>query len=206
MVVDSRQHNWCGAVLVGGLGRRFGGDKAGASFRGVPLFHHMLGILHTAGSRSLAYVGGAPRLAVPFHADHLPDREDPTAGPLRGILTVLDHCWGSEGKVKRPDCAVVLSCDIPLLSAASVKRLVETAAFHDAVVASAERDHWSCIALRPASHAILLAAHRGGIRSVRDALSELSLGRVTIDQRELTNANDAATLAAIIADDDGRHR
>ncbi len=195
-----------GAVLTGGRSIRFGSDKAAARFRGAPLLDRALGILRAAGVQSLAYVGGAPRTAVPHDAIHLPDRTDLDPGPLRGILTVLDHCWTDDPGSAGPDCVVVIACDLPLLSATSITRLVEASSSYDAVVASGRRDHWSVLALRPTSRPLLLASYRDGARSVGAATGRLQLGRVPVDEDELANANDTATLERIIANDSPNNR
>jgi len=195
-----------GAVLTGGRSSRFGSDKAAARFRGAPLLDRALGILRAAGVQSLSYVGGAPRKGVPHDAIHLPDRTDLDPGPLRGILTVLDHCWKDDRGSTSPECVVVIACDLPLLRASSVTRLIEASSSFDAVVASGRRDHWSVLALRATSRPLLHASYRDGARSVGAATSRLQLGHIAVDEDELANVNDTAALEQIIADDPPNHR
>lgn len=143
---------------------------------------------------------------VPHGAVHVPDRIDLDAGPLSGILSVLDYCWKSHDVPEMHDCVVVIGCDLPLLTSASVSRLIAESAAYEAVVASAKIDHWSCLVLRPASRPLLFAAYGDGARSVGAATRRLRLGRVPVDDGELVNVNDRATLARIIADEQPNHR
>jgi len=84
-----------GAIIAGGQGRRFGGDKAAASFRGKPLIDHVAEAL----ARQVAdlVVVGRTWTGLPF----LADRPQGALGPLAGLNAALHHAsaYGYDGVI-----------------------------------------------------------------------------------------------------------
>jgi molybdopterin-guanine dinucleotide biosynthesis protein A len=96
---------YAGAVLVGGRGRRFGGDKCAHPYRGRSLLEHALDAMVDAQERWL--VGGAPRDVAGTR--WIPD-ERSGFGALGGVHAALRHAvtpW-----------LAVTACDMPFLPAA----------------------------------------------------------------------------------------
>ncbi|WP_219894642.1 molybdenum cofactor guanylyltransferase [Aquisediminimonas profunda] len=84
-----------GAIIAGGQGRRFGGDKAAALFRGKPLIEHVAEAL----ARQVAdlVVVGRTWTGLPF----LADRPQGALGPLAGLNAALHHAsaYGYDGVI-----------------------------------------------------------------------------------------------------------
>lgn len=101
-----------GVVLAGGKSKRLGRDKARVEFAGQDLLNRAVTQLQRMVS-DVWVVGRDPQthgLNVPWMMD-----ETPGLGPAGGILTALR-------KLKRP--LLVISCDLPLLDDATLKRLM----------------------------------------------------------------------------------
>ncbi len=102
-----------GAIIAGGQGRRFGGDKAAALFRGKPLIDHVAEAL----ARQVAnlVVVGRTWTGLPF----LADRPQGALGPLAGLNAALHHAsaYGYDGVISAgcdtlpilPDMAFLLA-------------------------------------------------------------------------------------------------
>jgi len=191
-----------GAVLVGGASTRFGSDKSRAMFGGRSLLDRMLHTLRDAGAAHLAYVGGPTRDDASLPAHHVADDETLAACMLRGIVAALAHAEHIGA-----DRALIIACDLPLLRAASARAVLRTLDDErvDVAVAHGEQDHWSCIAMRSGTltnlHDSLArgerAVHRAIDSAFGSAITRARIARVAIDERELTNMNDVATLRAI---------
>ncbi len=191
-----------GAVLVGGASTRFGSDKSRAVLGGESLIDRALHTLREAGATRLAYVGGPPRTDAGLPAQHVADNETLAACMLRGIVAALAHAEHIGA-----DRALIIACDLPLLRAASARALLSALDDEhvDVAVARGEQDHWSCIAIRSGMGAPLreslahgeLAVHRAVHRATASATAGARIVRVVIDELELTNMNDVATLRAI---------
>jgi molybdopterin-guanine dinucleotide biosynthesis protein A len=107
---------FAGFVLVGGAGRRMGGDKALLPFEGVPLAHRLAErVLRAAGSATL--VGNRRLYATlgwPIIEDLFPGR-----GPLAGIHSVL--------KQSAAGWNLVVACDLPFLSIGFLRFMLRAA-------------------------------------------------------------------------------
>lgn len=105
-----------GAVLTGGLSRRFGRDKATAPTGSGPLGARVVVALRAAGVDPVVAVGGraGPELGLPTVADRWPGE-----GPLAAVATVL--LWARRGLV------LVVPCDLPSLDPGDVARVVDRA-------------------------------------------------------------------------------
>ncbi len=102
-----------GAVMLGGRSSRFGSDKALAEVGDTVMGAVVVAALREAGVDPIVAVGGTagPRLNVITVPDMWPGE-----GPLPALATVLR--WAREGRV------VVLPCDLPNLTSATVATLV----------------------------------------------------------------------------------
>ena len=98
------------AVLAGGRGRRLGGSKAMAPFRGEPLILRPLAAARAAGLE--AVVVAKPDTELP-DVPVLVEPAEPTH-PLLGIVTALEH-----------GTAVVVACDQPFVPPELLRALTE---------------------------------------------------------------------------------
>lgn len=198
-----------GVVLVGGASRRFGSDKASATFRGQSLLNRALSTLQGAGITHLAYVGGDAREGVVANATHITDLLDVEQCTLRGVVAALQHASPHWQRV------MMLACDVPLISNATVTRVlaslddgaddgVDDGADErvDAAVASATRVHWSCIAVRTSALSTLQAALHRHEYAMHRAFTNLQVREVPVDDREFVNVNTREDLAALITNDE----
>jgi len=118
-----------GAVLVGGSSHRMGVDKAAFKVDGRPMVMAPIEALRGAGVSPVCVVGGHPMADMDADQEVIPDRW-PGEGPLGGILTALNALDEEE---QRP--VMVLACDLPDASAATVREILErVAAAPDAVI------------------------------------------------------------------------
>jgi len=185
-------------VLVGGASTRFGSDKSRAVFGGESLLDRSLRTLRDAGATHLAYIGGSMRSDVQLSAHYVGDQQELAACMLRGIIAALAHAEHIGA-----DRALIIACDLPLLRAASARAVLHALNDErvDVAVAHGEQDHWSCIAIRSNLHAPLRDSLASGELAVHRALHRAAtvsrIARVAIDEHELTNMNDVATLRAI---------
>lgn len=193
--------NTLGAVLIGGASSRFGSDKSSAIFRGRTLLDNALDILKSAGLSHVAYVGGSPRPHA-SQAIHIPDRPTVTDErcALRGVVSALHE-------VSTPlQQAVIIACDLPLLTASTVRRVLDALHDHEAAVAHGERDHWSCVAFRRSALTRLEKSLAAGKHAMHEACADLQLARVLVDEAEFANVNTRAELDVVITAQLDGHR
>ncbi len=103
-----------GVVLAGGKSTRMGRDKAGMVFQGQDLVKRAVKVLEHFCSG--VWISGRNArdhgLENPWFLDDAPGE-----GPLRGILTALEHIGGP---------CMFLPCDLPLMDAPTAAQLVDT--------------------------------------------------------------------------------
>lgn len=190
MAADGRRV--LGAVLTGGASRRMGADKAFVELGGTPFIVRAAEVLRAGGCDPVVAVGGAvePLAAVGLHV--VPDRR-PGEGPLDGIVRALEVADGSP--------AVVVACDLPLLSSSTVAALLaaldDSAGSLDVVVAVSARREPLCAAWAPGARATLVQAFDAGERAVHRALELLRVGEVAVALDEVRNINTPADLAEV---------
>lgn len=112
--MNSRRPNLRGAILAGGLSRRFGSDKALAEFGGRPLLECLMATLASVVADPVVIVNDPGRYAGSSRkrlADVIPG-----CGPLGGIYTALTRLHA--------DAVLVLTCDMPLVTAGLLRELV----------------------------------------------------------------------------------
>lgn len=103
-------------VLAGGRSTRLGTDKVVLEYSGATLLSRMIGLAgeHCAN----VHVSGRDTAAMEVDAPWLPD-DVPGMGPIGGILTGLRRIGGP---------LLVLACDLPLLDAGTIQRLLDARA------------------------------------------------------------------------------
>ena len=111
------------AVLAGGASRRMGTDKALLEFAGQPLLGRVVETLRRVSDDVLIVGERAPYHQ--FAARVLPDAY-PNAGTLGGIATALRNA--------RRDHALVVACDMPLLSIDLLQAMAREPRDYDALV------------------------------------------------------------------------
>ena len=111
-----------GAVLAGGQSKRFGRDKARFEWRGKPLLNWVMDSLAEAGERFVVANRNYSDFGYPVVADVIPGGDS-----LSGIHSALHHA--------KNDWVAVAACDLPNLTPAYWRFLLERADGQRAVVA-----------------------------------------------------------------------
>ena len=163
-----------GVVLAGGDSRRMGTDKALLAVDGVPMAVRVASALAGGGCDPVLCQGGRVDELAALGLAVTPDSH-PGNGPLPAILDAVSREAG--------DAVVVCACDLPWLDAATVARLITSAAAHpdaDVVVAcDAHGPHLAGV-WRPHARDPLYQLVAAGIRSYRGALERLHTVRVDV--------------------------
>lgn len=155
-----------GLLLSGGASKRMQRDKAALDYHGEPQLLRAWRLLSAVTERAFVSVREDQR-EDPLRAQ-LPQIVDAyeASSPAAGILTAQD---------RYPEAAwLVLACDLPLLDAATLERLIE--ARDPAAEATAFRSRFDdlpeplCAIWEPASHALLAQRLRDGKTCPRKAL------------------------------------
>ena len=177
-----------GAVLCGGRSRRFGSDKALAPFRSSTVGARVVTALRDGGVDPVVAIGGraGDRLAIPTVADRRPGD-----GPLGGLATAL--LWARTGSV------VVVPCDLPLLEAEHIRRLLSVPPPTDgAVVATVDGEPMVSLGRWPANQGRrVLELVEGGERRFRRALDHLPWHGVELPVASVTDADTPEELARL---------
>jgi molybdopterin-guanine dinucleotide biosynthesis protein A/rhodanese-related sulfurtransferase len=178
-----------GFVLTGGASRRFGSDKSIANFGRERMGSRVIAALKVAGASTIRTVGGVDR---GFDVAHLHDVY-PGDGPLGGVVSAL-------GAASSP-IAFVAACDLPVLDAATVRRVLGGLGEFDVAVAHTNRDEPLCAAYRvEACRNLLEQVFLTGERSMHGALKRLRIARVDVSHRSvLINVNTLDDHAAALA-------
>ena len=177
-----------GAVLCGGRSSRFGTDKALAPIAGVPMGLRVATAMRDAGADPVVAVGGSagPALGLVTVADRHPDE-----GPLGGLVTILR--WAGT------DLVLAAPCDLPLLDADSLRRLIEVASNTDgAAVATVDGRPQPMLACWPGAWwRQLQTRFNAGDRAWRTALEIGSWTGVALHPDALADADTPADLARL---------
>lgn len=108
-----------GAVLAGGESARYGADKSAARVGGVPMVER---VLRAAGAVAAEVVVVSSRpVAGAETVRRIPDRV-PGLGPLGGLHAALH-----EARARGRERVLLLGCDLPLVTAPLLERLVAAA-------------------------------------------------------------------------------
>jgi molybdopterin-guanine dinucleotide biosynthesis protein A len=150
-----------------------GRDKAFLEVAGVPLVASVAGVLNAVVDAGVVVVGGDVDGLRNLGLQCVPDLY-PGDGPLGGILTALRHFSGL------CDHLVVLSCDLPRASAASVGALLDAVGEVPAVIVPVleGRRQWMHACWPVSAMVLLEGAFAAGERAPRRALGDLPVVEV----------------------------
>jgi molybdopterin-guanine dinucleotide biosynthesis protein A len=115
-----------GVILAGGASSRFGENKALAIFLGEPLIRRVARVMDVVFQNTLL-VTNTPEVYSGLGLQTVRD-EVPGQGPLGGIVTAFEHTVN--------DYIFVAACDMPLLNAMTVERVMAQGFGRDAAIAS----------------------------------------------------------------------
>jgi molybdenum cofactor guanylyltransferase len=162
-----------GVLLLGGLGRRFGSLKALAPLGPETLAERGWRVLGEAFPHRLAVGKGADQLGLPFP---LLDDGIPVRAPIAGVVAGLREA--------PTEVAVFLPVDCPLMTADALRLLAEACA--DAAV-----PEQGPLPGAYAKSALPVLEQRLGSDepALHQALNELDVRRVELDEELLTNVN-----------------
>ena len=128
-MTETPLENCAGIILCGGMSRRMGISKSALPFGDETMLARVVRILEpilqplVVVAATGESIGDLPPLVLLRH-DRAPDR-----GPLEGIAVGLSAVRSTA------QAAFVTGCDVPLLTAPFVRRLIELAEGHDAAAA-----------------------------------------------------------------------
>jgi len=110
-------------VLAGGASSRFGRDKALVRFGSRPLLLEIVGLAQTCATDVLVVASGRKysNLGAPLKSI---EDQWPGEGPLGGIITALQRTAATD---RSAEWNLILSCDMPFLTAEWLKFLVDHA-------------------------------------------------------------------------------
>lgn len=164
-----------------------GTDKAVLEVRGVPMLGLVAGVLRMAGAKPVVQVGGAARAGVELTV--VPDAVG-GAGPMGGVLAALR--WSIAPRV------VIAACDLPDLTASTVRRLIRASWTSQAPVVAAWTGRWeplcSVWSVRVALPEVE-AAVASGDHALHRVIEVLGGHRVEVAADELRNVNTPDDLA-----------
>jgi len=163
-----------GYVLSGGASSRFGRDKALVRFAARPLLLEIVGLAQTC-TAQVAVVAGAQKYDKLGGALEIIEDQWPGEGPLGGIITALQHTAATD----RPaEWNLILSCDMPFLTAEWLAFLVDHACDSDKEIQvilphSAHGPEPLCACYRTSAAEPLKNVFDRGVRKVTQALQQV---------------------------------
>lgn len=167
-----------------------GRDKALVAFEGTPMSARVAHALRDGGCDPVVAIGGDSAALQALGLATIADRW-PGEGPLGGVITALEQ-------FSEHEAVVVVACDLPKLSSATVAMLVDellrAPATADVALAVTDRQQYLCAAWRPSASSQLTAMFASGGRRLLDALASLRVVEVVVDATQLINVNTAADL------------
>ena len=169
-----------GAILCGGASRRMGTDKALVHWDGVPMASRVAAALRDGGCSPIVAIGGDPAALADLGLEVIADRW-PGEGPMGAVITALQHADGGP--------AVVVSCDLPLLTPGTVEALAAAVVGHDAAVPRTDRWQALCAAWAPSALSTLVTAFGDGERSLQRVFDRLDVVVPDVPPADLTNVN-----------------
>lgn len=166
---------YLGALIAGGKSVRFGAPKARTEMAGLPMI--AWGIRALGDAERIVVVGGDPALAAELGVDHLEDAEA-GRGPLAGLVAALEAA-NEEGHVG----VFALACDLPLVTSAIVRRIVQAGDGESVVAACGSEGPEPLCAFYPASCLVPAQERsRRGIHSLKGLLDALSVRLVAAEE------------------------
>lgn len=163
-----------------------GRDKATLLVDGLAMAVRVAAALRAGGCARVTAIGGDAVALAALGLDVVPD-DHPGDGPLGGILTALDACADAEA-------VMVVSCDLPWLTAATVRAVAGAIGDHDAAVAVGDRTEPLCTVWRSSAAIAIRSSFTAGERAVHRMLSALNVADVAVDPASVCNVNAPADL------------
>ena len=177
------------AILIGGDSSRMGTNKAIFEVDGIAMAQRVALAAIESGASEVLLVGGTQASAKTLSGKWFKDGW-PGQGPLGAIITAL--------KNSENDAVVVLSCDMPFLTAGVIHSLVAGLSDAQAAVGRTDRLNWLCAAW---SQAECLATMQGvwkrNERAVHRAAALLDVIEVPVPANAVRNINCMTDLDAI---------
>jgi len=171
MTDGKRDAEAAGYILAGGGSRRFGRDKALVEVGGFPMLRRMIGLLQSV-AKNVKVVGAREKYAQ-FEKKMVSDGW-PGEGPLGGIITALRD---SALEAERSEWNLIVSCDMPFLTAEWLAFLCQRAAKSGAQVVVPRSMHGPeplCACYRTDAAGALRAAFESGVRKVTQGLQHVT--------------------------------
>jgi molybdopterin-guanine dinucleotide biosynthesis protein A len=178
-------------VLAGGQSLRMGRDKALLPLHGRPLLDHVCRTA-AAAAGAVTIIGGLERYA--YLGWEIFDEDQPGQGPLGGIVKALS--------LGRAELNLVCACDMPLLNAALLQSMFQSAHSMDELcllpITPDGRAQPLCAIYRAAALPGLAEALGSGRLKMREALASLPvLSWQVLDQQHFMNLNVPADCEAL---------
>lgn len=153
---------------------------------------HVANAIRGAGIDPVVVIGGTPESAAQLEMILVPD-QFPGEGPLGGTASALGYFTGTH--------VLVAACDMPLLEAATITRLLDSVAPGRAVIAAVDRVPQLALACWPRSmYRVVLGAVRDGQRRWSTLLELTPFDLVEVPALSVADADDAQTLSDLLAD------
>lgn len=159
-----------GYLLAGGASSRFGSDKALAVIDGSTMLERMCSLIRAVAGKAQIVASAGRYANAP--AEIVEDRW-PGEGPLGGIVTALEASRNSGSK---SEWNLIVSCDMPFLTAEWLQFLVERAAISESQAVVPRSGHGLeplCACWRTNSYTVLKDAFLQGTRKVTEGLKLL---------------------------------
>ena len=173
-----------GIVLVGGMSRRFGSNKALFPINGKPMARVVIDMMRVAGIADIYAVGDSPETAEYMGLSHIADSY-PGEGPLGALISAME--------VISTKFVCVLPCDVPRIHSSRIVQLTDQLVNSDEIdvaVLATSREHWLCSSWRISTCLPVLAKSFGdGERAIHEATSSLQIRRVKVGEGEMANIN-----------------
>ncbi len=164
-----------------------GRDKALLPVAGTAMAIRVADALRAGGCDPVVAVGGDSDALHELGLVTIADRW-PGEGPLGGVITALEH-------FATYDAVVVVACDLPQLTSATVSLLVSALTeadgtdVADVAIAVTDRQQPLCAAWQRSAAAPLAVAFSGGGRRLLEAIANLRVIEVSVAADELINVN-----------------
>jgi len=189
MSAGNSERQVAGYVLAGGGSTRFGRDKALVKFAGRSMLARAIELMR--GVRSEVRIIAPPGKYANFETEAVNDLW-PGEGPLGGIVTALLH---TREHVPACEWNMIVSCDMPFLTAQWMQHLVERTAKSEAQVIVPRSTHGPeplCACWRTDAVETLQAAFERGVRKVTQGIALLRAE--VLDERDWKRFDSAGRL------------
>ena len=189
---DSHRRNFCGIVLAGGMSRSMGTDKASLTLNGRTFLEIQIRKLQLLGAADIIVSG---KICALPGTRYVLD-QSPGLGPLGGLVS----CFPST----KEKYALVISVDVPLISAASLESLLDAhfRGNYDATILSREDGIEPLIAVYNTDTAGLIRELTDNKKLAMKAYIDrlhYQLFPFKGDPRELLNCNSPGDLSALFS-------